>query len=170
LIITSVPLAFVGGLTTIDSSVYKPVLGVLLLVPVCRFLFLKESSIAETKKNDFWISLLIGAAIGYLSGLIGIGGGILLSPVLLLLRWTDQKQTAAISSLFIFINSLAGLMGQWVTGLTYSADMVSLIAVAFAGGWLGAYLGALKFPQKILKFILAFVLSLASYKLIFTSA
>ena len=170
LVIASVPMAFLGGLTHIDGALYKKILGILLLVPVIRFLIFPDPSLEPRQRSDFRISLLIGAGIGYLSGLIGIGGGILLSPILLFLRWTDQKQTAAISALFILINSLAGLMGQWMSGLSFSADMLSLILVTFAGGWLGAYLGSTRFPQRVLKFILALVLSLASYKLIFTTA
>lgn len=70
--------------------------------------------------------------------MIGIGGGIILLPVLLLLKWTNQKQTAAISALFIFVNSVAGLAGQLVKGIQFTADMYSFVAVAFAGGLLGA--------------------------------
>jgi uncharacterized membrane protein YfcA len=112
----------------------------------------------------------MGAGIGWLSGLIGIGGGIILSPILLLLKWTTQKQTAAISALFIFVNSLAGLMGQVSKGITFTPDMMGWVAVAFVGGLGGAYFGALKFNQNILKYSLAIVLAVASYKLIFTTA
>ena len=116
------------------------------------------------------LSLLVGGSIGFLSGLIGIGGGILLSPVLLLLKWTDQKQTAAISALFIFVNSLAGLAGQLTRGIQFTTDMYTYVVIAFVGGWCGAYFGALKFRQTILKNVLATVLLLAVYKLLFTAA
>ncbi len=106
----------------------------------------------------------------FLSGMIGIGGGIILSPVLLLLKWTDQKQTAAISALFIFVNSLAGLAGQLTKGIHFSADMFGYVLVAFVGGLCGAYFGALRFRQTALKNILACVLALAAYKLLFTYA
>jgi uncharacterized membrane protein YfcA len=89
---------------------------------------------------------------------------------LLLLHWTNQKETAAISALFIFVNSIAGLVGQLGKGVEFSVDMISYVAVAFVGGLCGAYLGALRFPQSVLKFVLGVVLAMASYKLLFTSA
>ena len=115
-------------------------------------------------------SLLIGASLGFLSGLIGIGGGILLSPILLLLKWADQKQTAAISALFIFVNSVSGLAGQLTKGIHLTENMYTYVIVAFAGGLCGAYFGALQFKQAILKNVLATVLVVAAYKLLFTNA
>jgi len=166
--VASIPLSFIGGLITIQSSIYKNILGVLLLVPVVRFLFFKNTEAKALKETDITLSLIIGAVIGFLSGMIGIGGGIILSPVLLLLKWTDQKQTAAITALFIFVNSVAGLFGQLTKGIHFSVDMVLYVAVAFTGGLLGAYLGALRFPQAILKNVLGCVLAVAAYKLLFT--
>ncbi|MBD0288109.1 MAG: sulfite exporter TauE/SafE family protein [Flavisolibacter sp.] len=168
--ITSIPLSFVGGLILVDGTIYKHILGLLLLIPIIRFLFFSNIAIKELKPPNVALSLLIGGCIGFLSGLIGIGGGIILSPVLLLLRWADQKQTAAISALFIFVNSLSGLAGQLTKGIHFSTDMYLYVAVAFVGGLCGAYLGALRFRQTVLKNILAMVLMLAVYKLLFTQA
>jgi len=168
--IASVPMAFVGGLITVDADVYKKILGVLLIVPITRFLFFPNIKVRELKKSNVYLSLLIGAAIGFLSGLIGIGGGIILSPVLLLLKWTDMKQTAAISALFIFVNSISGLAGQLTREINFSSDMYTYVAVAFVGGVCGAYYGSLKFQQNILKYMLAIVLMVAAYKLLFTQA
>ncbi len=168
LALASVPLAFTGGLIAMEASIYKKVLGALLFIPVIRFLFFANIPDEELKKSNLALSVLIGSLIGFLSGLIGIGGGIILSPVLLLLKWTNQKQAAAISALFIFVNSLSGLGGQLAKGITVSPDMLSYVAVAFAGGLCGAYLGALKFNQNILKNTLALVLMMAGWKLIFT--
>lgn len=196
----SIPLAYVGGRVIIDAFLYKRLLGILLLIPIIRFFFFtkteeiqKEQSGASAlnptlemqKENDalspllatrqkqesnLVLSLLIGGLIGFLSGLIGIGGGILLSPVLLLLKWTDQKETAAISALFIFVNSLSGLAGQLKNGIGITPDMYTYVVIAFMGGLCGAYFGALKFRQTILKNVLATVLLLAVYKLLFTTA
>jgi uncharacterized protein len=168
--IASVPMAFVGGLITVDDDVYKKILGLLLIVPITRFLFFPNIKVKELKKSNLYLSLLIGAGIGFLSGLIGIGGGIILSPVLLLLKWTDMKQTAAISALFIFVNSLSGLAGQLTRGINFSPDMYAYVVVAFVGGVCGAYYGSLKFQQNILKYMLAIVLMVAAYKLLFTQA
>jgi len=168
--IASVPMAFAGGLITVDADVYKKILGLLLIVPIVRFLFFPNIKVKELKKSNLYLSLLIGAAIGFLSGLIGIGGGIILSPVLLLLKWTDMKQTAAISALFIFVNSLSGLAGQLTRGINFSPDMYAYVVVAFVGGVFGAYYGSLKFQQNILKYLLAMVLMVAAYKLLLTKA
>ena len=166
--LASIPMAFLGGLLLLDASVYKKILGCLLFIPVIRFLFFANVPDNELKKTNVFLSVLIGCLIGFLSGLIGIGGGIILSPILLLLKWTNQKQTAAISALFIFVNSLSGLAGQLTKGINISQDMISYVSVAFLGGLCGAYLGALKFNQSILKNTLAVVLMMAGWKLIFT--
>jgi len=105
----------------------------------------------------WWVGVIavIGAIIGFLSGLIGIGGGIILSPILLLLGWANMKQTAAISALFIFVNSLSGLAGQLTKGIHFTTDMYLYVIIAFVGGLLGAYIGSLKLNQQILKYMLA---------------
>lgn len=168
--LASVPLSFIGGMMVIENAVYKKMLGVLLLVPIFRFLVFKNTDPKDLRPASITISLIIGGLTGLLSGMIGIGGGIILSPLLLLLRWTDQKQTAAISAAFIFVNSVAGLGGQLVKGFEFNSYMVAYTGVAFAGGICGAYFGALKFPQTVLKYVLACVLALAAFKLLFTNA
>jgi hypothetical protein len=170
LAIASVPMAFLGGLISIDAGIYKKILGLLLLIPIIRFFFFKNTDPESLKKSNAGLSLAIGGSIGLLSGMIGIGGGIILSPVLLLLKWTDQKQTAAISALFIFVNSLSGLFGQLTKGIHFSSDMVLMVLIAFAGGVIGAWLGSQKFKQDVLKLILACALSVAAFKLLFTKA
>jgi uncharacterized membrane protein YfcA len=166
LAVASMPAAFIGGLITINAVTYKKILGVLLLISVARFLFFQYRGKVECKKSSIGLSLLIGALLGFFSGLIGIGGGIILSPILLLLRWTDMKQTAAISALFIFVNSIAGLVGQMTNGIHFNGDMYLYVAIAFAGGLCGAYIGAMRMTQTVLKYTLAMVLCIASYKLL----
>jgi uncharacterized protein len=168
--VSSVPVAFVGGLITLDTFIYKKVLGVLLLIPIARFLFFGNSTVAEIKKPNMILSVLIGAAIGFLSGMIGIGGGIILSPVLILLKWANMKQAAAVSALFIFVNSLSGLAGQLTKGIHFSGDMYAYVGIAFVGGIGGAYFGSMRFNQSMLKYLLALVLMVAAYKLLFTHA
>jgi len=166
--LASIPFSFLGGMISLDTMVYKKILGALLLIPVIRLLFLPSTKDDELKATQFLISLLIGAFIGFLSGLIGIGGGIILSPVLLMLAWTNQKQTAAISAVFIFVNSLSGLAGQLTKGIQFQPEMLSYVGVAFAGGSLGAWFGAIRFDPKVLKLVLAVVLLMASIKLLLT--
>ncbi|RZJ73030.1 sulfite exporter TauE/SafE family protein [Flavobacterium sp.] len=167
---SSVPMAFLGGMMTLEENIYKRILGVCLLFPVVRFFFFPNPKDEEMKPYNLVTALVIGAVVGMLSGMIGIGGGIILSPILLLLKWTNQKQTAAISALFIFVNSIAGLAGQLTKGIAFTPDMLWYVVVAFTGGLAGAYFGSLKFSQNIIKYILATVLLIAAYKLLFTTA
>ena len=166
--IASIPFSFIGSTISLDPDIYKKVLGVLLLFPVMRFFFFPNPSATEMKKSNIKSSFAIGGSIGFLSGLIGIGGGIILSPILLLLKWTDQKQTAAISALFIFVNSVSGLAGQFSKGVHVESNLLLLVIIAFSGGLAGAWLGSLKFKQQILKYTLGLVLLMASLKLMFT--
>ena len=166
--LASIPAAFIGGMILIDAAWYKKILGVLLLFPVVRLAGVTFNTEKNKKEQTLFASIIIGAVIGLFSGMIGIGGGIILSPVILLLHWANMKQTAAVSALFIFVNSLAGLAGIITTGLEINPEIIWLIVVAFAGGMAGAYLGAKKFDTSYLKKLLAVVLLLASVKLLFT--
>ncbi len=166
--IASVPMAFVGGMITVDPFTYKKILGILLLIPIIRFLFFRNISVKDLRQSNIGLSFLIGGSIGLLSGMIGIGGGIILSPVILLLKWADMKRAAGISALFIFVNSISGLAGQFTKGIHFSPDMYAYVAVAFAGGICGSYFGSMKFNQTLLKYLLAVVLMLAVYKLLFS--
>ncbi|HPF68962.1 MAG TPA: TSUP family transporter, partial [Flavobacteriales bacterium] len=110
-------------------------------------------------------ALLVGAVLGFVSGVIGIGGGILLSPVLLVFRWADAKETAAVSALFIFVNSASGIVGAFGSGQTLSPDVVGWVAAALVGGLLGGYVGSRRLTEPRLRQVLGVVLLLASVKL-----
>jgi uncharacterized protein len=172
--LTSVPMAFVGGSLTISDTLYKKMLAICLLVSIARLLF--KPNIKTKKFETFSIvwAMFIGAGIGLLSGMLGIGGGILLSPLLLLLAWTNIKQTAAISALFIFVNSLAAIIGQTVVGKKALFDSWQshegnmLLLSVFVGGLLGSYFGSKKFAHQTLQYLLALGLCIASAKLFFS--
>jgi uncharacterized protein len=166
--ITSVPAAFIGGLWNIDTGIYKKILAVLLLFSALRFIFFQKQTEHVTVKQHVLLSLFIGAIIGLFSGMIGIGGGIILSPLILVLHWANMKQTAAVSALFIFINSIAGLAGLSTKGFHYSNEIFLLITIALIGGLCGAYFGAKKIKSYPLQVILALVLIIASFKLFLT--
>src|SRR5258705_9634901 len=110
--ITSVPMAYVGGLITVDDNIYKKILGILLIIPIIRFLFFANIKVEEIKKSNLILSLLIGAGIGFLSGLIGIGGGIFFLPPFFFFNLLGYKENASISALFIFFKLFLGLFGQ----------------------------------------------------------
>ena len=164
--VTSVPFSFLGGTISISGDVYKQILGILLLIPVIRFIGFGNRDVEHKRPVKLLIALLIGACIGFLSGMIGIGGGIILSPVLLLLHWANQKEAAAVSAAFIFVNSVAGLSGQFVQDVNFNTNMYLFVTIAFFGGLAGSYLGSHRFNMIVLKRILGFVLLIASVKLL----
>lgn len=166
--ITSIPLAFVGGLIEVDASIYKKVLAVLLIFAILKMLnvFGKESDTIKDVK--VWQGLSIGGIIGFFSGLIGIGGGIILSPVILLMKWGKMKEAAAVSALFIWVNSAAAMGGQLSSGVKIDTQVFLLVGIAVLGGFLGGYLGSKKFNNQGLRYMLAFVLFIACVKLFLT--
>lgn len=129
-------------------------------------LFKRETSDLQTKKIPTLLALLIGVIIGLFSGLIGIGGGIILTPVILLFHWGNMKEAAAVSALFIWVNSASGLLGQLVTGINLNTNSIVLVSLAFAGGFLGSYYGSQKWNNRRLEYFLALVLASAGIKLI----
>lgn len=165
--IASIPMAFIGGAIEVDASIYKKVLGVLLIFAILKMLnvFGKESNTINEIK--IWQGLVIGGVIGFFSGLIGIGGGIILTPIILLLHWGKMKEAAAVSALFIWVNSASALVGQISTGVQIASDSFVLAGIALIGGFLGSYHGSRKFNNGLLRYLLAFVLIIASVKLIF---
>ncbi len=164
--ITSVPAAFVGGFITIENTIYKIILGLVLILAAIRLVgFFNTKEKASTKMN-IPLAMGIGFGIGLLSGMLGIGGGVILSPVLLLLGWATIKESAAISSLFIFVNSIAGLSGYFLNGKSLPTESFYLVPIAIFGGILGAYYGSGYFSNKVLKYVLATVILMASVKLI----
>ena len=163
--ITSVPCSFLGGMITIETYSYKIILGTVLIVAVARLLGFFGKGNPSLKSVYLPLALVIGAGIGFLSGLLGIGGGIILSPVLLLLGWATIKQTAAVSALFIFVNSIAGFFGFAAKGGTLPVSSISLLAVVIFGGILGGYYGSKKMNSITLRNVLAVVLGIAIFKL-----
>lgn len=163
--ITSIPMAFIGGMITIDASIYKKVLALLLIFAILKMLNVFGRGSSVVKNVKLWQGLTVGAAIGFFSGLIGIGGGIILSPIILLLHWGKMKEAAAISALFIWVNSAAGLIGQMSSGASLPKEAFIFVIFALIGGFLGGYYGSKKINNKHLRYMLAFVLILASFKL-----
>jgi uncharacterized membrane protein YfcA len=165
--ILSIPMAYMGSFIVLDPTWYKRILGVCLLVAIFRILGLFNRKEITIKELPLISGLLIGAALGFLSGMIGIGGGIILSPIILLFRWGNLKETSAVSALFIVVNSIAGMVGLSKQEISWPPQVFLWIIVAVIGGFLGAYWGSKKAENKTLKNVLAVVLSFAAFKLIF---
>jgi len=166
--VASVPLAFIGGTIEVDASIYKKILALLLIFAILKMLHVFGKENDQTKETRLWQGLVVGGVIGFFSGLIGIGGGIILTPVILLLHWGNMKEAAAVSALFIWVNSAAGLTGQLSSGITIENESFLLVGIALIGAVLGGYYGSKKINSQNLRYILAFVLIIASVKLFFT--
>ena len=163
--ITSIPFAYIGGTITLPTTTYKIILGVVLIIAAIRLAWNWKSD-AEPQQPNIVIALLIGAVIGLLSGLVGVGGGIFLTPILLLMNWSETKTAAGISAMFILVNSISGLAGN-VSQLTNLPTTVWFwVVAALAGGVLGSTLGAKRFDSLTLRRVLAVVLLFAGVKLI----
>jgi uncharacterized membrane protein YfcA len=159
----SIPMAFVGARIPLTDSTYKQILGACLFLAVVRMVWVVKEALPQ--KLNLGIGVLAGSAIGLLSGMIGIGGGIILSPLLVLFRWASLKEAAAVSALFIFVNSVSGLAGlkTWIP--LDQSQMMYWLAASLVGGFLGARWGAAIASNGKVKWILALVLLIASLKL-----
>jgi uncharacterized membrane protein YfcA len=166
--VASIPAAFVGGAITLPVVAYKLIVGVVLLYSAFRlFLTAPRADAVEIRRVPIWLALVLGAAIGLLSGLTGVGGGIFLSPLLLLMRWAKTRETSGISATFILVNSIAGLLGH-VSAVAQVPRQAILVWAppALVGGWIGSELGTRRLPIAGIRRWLAVVLILAGVKLI----
>ncbi len=166
LIVGSIPAAFFGARIIIDAFIYKKILAVILLFPVLRLLGVFGKGATTQKDFNPFLVVTLGIVIGFISGMIGIGGGIILSPIILFMGWADMKQTATISSLFIFLNSISGMVSLITKGVTIAPSIYVWVAVTVIGGIIGSYYGSKKFENTLLKKILGVVLLIASVKLL----
>lgn len=167
LVLFSIPFAFIGGSYQLSADTYKIVLGAFLLVPALLF-FVNKSKVEKTTRNmPFLTAGVIGSALGLISGLTGIGGGVFLSPILIFGRWAGQKTTAAISAAFILVNSIAGLAGSSLHSSHLDPNIFYFAIAAVLGSVMGSRLGAYKVSPPHMRILLGIVLLIASFKLIF---
>ena len=166
--VLSVPLAFLGGYVNLPTHWFKVLIGLVLLFSAARFVFGEgKTESDEVAPPGRATALCVGGGIGLLSGLTGTGGGIFLTPIMIFLRWARMKPTAAVSALFILVNSIAGLLGNFSSTRRLPLFALPLVAAALVGGGAGSYLGARSFSPVFIKRLLALVLLIAGLKLMF---
>ncbi len=163
----SIPAAYLGGYLQPSASVLRILIGLVLLFSAVRLVF-RRADPAEITTPSKPAAISVGAGLGFLSGLTGTGGGIFLTPLLLFCQWAHIRQAAAVSALFILINSIAGLVGYFTAVHSIPSLGVVLAAAAIVGGIFGSHLGSRHFPVRIISLLLATVLMIAGAKLIFT--
>lgn len=165
--VLSIPMAGLGGWLTLPSYWYKMVVGFVLLYAAWRMAFFKTSGTSRPPALPrVGVCLMFGAVLGFLSGLVGVGGGIFLSPLLLLLGWADVRQTAAVSAAFILVNSIAGVVGQLSKQPQLPAALPIWAVAAVIGGLIGSHYGSRKLETIALRRLLAVVLVIAGVKMI----
>ncbi len=167
----SIPFAFIGGRFTLPGELYRPIVAVVLLYAAVRLWRTASGpqSAPQVKANlPIWITLIAGAAIGLISGLVGMGGGILLGPLLLLTGWADTRQTMGITAAFVLVNSLAGLAGRLSTVPELPPSIFFWLLVVGIGGWLGAEYGSKRLDPGLLRRLLALVLLAGAIRMFFS--
>jgi uncharacterized membrane protein YfcA len=164
--VTSIPFAFIGGAITLPGSIYKQLVGLILLFLAYRFFRYGQPAITYSDKPvPFIAAVMSGAGIGLLSGALGVGGGIFLSPLILFMGWAGTKQTAGVSAAFILVNSIAGIAGH-LSSVKYLPDAIYFWAIAaLLGGIIGSHLGQ-RFSNAIFYRLLGIVLVIAGIKFI----
>ncbi len=169
-VVVSIPASFVGGMITVNDTIYSGVLGGALFVAAFRFFFLPGIVRRKEKTNNplSWsVSLPVGGLLGFLSGVVGVGGGIFLSPLMLLMGWADARKTGATSAAFIVLNSTSGLSAHLLKGTPFDWSLfIPLVGSAFIGGFIGSFIGARHLSLIRLQQLLGGVLAVAGFKLL----
>jgi len=168
--LVSIPFAYLGGLINLPGIYYKPVVGVILIYAAYRML-------VDSSKQDYIVRppvlplvLVSGGVLGFISGLVGVGGGIFLSPLLIVLRWEAVKKVSGVAAAFILVNSIAGLLGFISSNTPQLPEGLPLWALAaIIGGYIGSEYGSKRFRNPVIRRALSLVLLLAGIKMIATA-
>ncbi len=160
----AIPAAFIGGQINLPSEIYKPIVGVLLIVSGLRFIFLAATRDRELKAVNYPLAIAMGIAIGFLSGITGTGGGIFLSPLIIWLGWNHVKQASGTVAAFIFVNSVAGLLGNYRSTSELPDTLPLFLGAVIIGALIGTRLGISRFTSVGVKRALGSVLIIAGLK------
>ena len=165
--VASIPAAFIGGNFRLSQLAYQSLLNLILFYVALRMLLSKDEGPANRlfRLPSLPLAMVAGAALGLLSGMVGVGGGIFLSPLIQLSGWGDSKQASASSAGFILLNSLGGLAGRYFGGTLQFGDMGAvLIPLGIGGGILGSFLGARRFSNKFVQRLLGVILLITVFR------
>ncbi len=166
-LVGALPMAFLGGYIQLPGQYYRPIVGVVLLIAAARLLWPKPLPVLSGWADPpIWAAIPAGAAIGFLSGLTGTGGGIFLTPLILFMAWCETKTASGISVVFILCNSIAGLLGNYASLKSLPAELPLYMVAVMAGALLGTQIGIHKFAKEHLLKALGVVLVIAGAKLI----
>ena len=168
LVLASAPMAFVGGMSSIDALAYRLLVGALLLFAAIRMLLI-TNGVRHIQLPPLGVIVLVGACLGFVSGLTGIGGGVFLSPIVLIFGWCSMRQSAAVAAGFILFNSVGGLSGYLISDQSWPMGSGWLLIAAFIGCLVGAELASHRASSLTLQKLLAVVLVIASIKMIYTA-
>ncbi len=166
--LASVPMAYIGGGLAMHTTVYKILVGIALLFAAGHIILRSRVAPDNVERAGYpglGASLAVGGGIGLLSGLTGVGGGIFLSPVLIILHWAGLRRTAAVAAAFILLNSISGLAGYLQKGGAFPDHIAFWSAAVVSGGLIGSSLGATKFNSPVLRVLLGVMLAMAGVKL-----
>jgi uncharacterized protein len=167
LLIAPLPTALVGGFIVLGEHVYKIVTGLVLLSAATILVSRRSHDGEPDRQTPLWGAVTIGAMVGFVSGLTGVGGGVFLAPILIALHWASPRQTAALSAPFILANSAVGLAGAIVTGQTPSPNTWVFAIAALAGAMIGTTVGLRWLSQTVTRYVLAAILAAAGLQLLF---
>ena len=141
----AIPAAFLGGHINLPSEIYKPIVGVLLILSGLRFIYLAASRDRELTPVNYLLAIVMGASIGFLAGITGTGGGIFLSPLIIWLGWNHVKQASGTVAAFIFVNSVAGLLGNYRSTSELPETLPLFLGAVIIGALIGTRLGISRF-------------------------
>ncbi len=168
LIITSIPMAFIGGRIELPETLYKPLVGIILIFSAWRLIYsARNGGSNEIRKPSTPLLLMTGAGLGLLSGLTGVGGGIFLSPLLMFLRWAPVKIISGVTAGFVLVNSISGILGFSTTLTQFHPTLPIWLVVVVIGGLIGAEYGSKRLGNTTIQWLLAIVLIIGGIKMIF---
>jgi uncharacterized membrane protein YfcA len=164
-VITSIPMSFLGGTFNLPPELYRPALGMVLLFAAWRLFARRKHNDYDAKAPNIPLAMIVGGVLGFASGLIGVGGGIFLSPLMILLRWAKVREVSGIAALFIMVNSISGLAGH-VSSLQHVPEYAPILAgVALVGGTIGALCGSRHLPVATILKAMSLMLVMAGGKM-----